>query len=50
MIAALITTWLAMVGYASAASPPPDLHLAVEFQFNFLANVITRNIDWWMAP
>lgn len=50
MIAALITTWLAMVGQAPAAPPSPDLHLAVEYQFNFLANVITRNTDWWMAP
>ncbi len=50
MIAELIMTWLAMVGQASAPLPSPDLHLAVEFQFNILANVITRNTDCWMAP
>ncbi len=42
MIAAFLTMWLAIIGQAP---PPPDLHLAIEFRFSFMANANTRNTD-----
>jgi len=50
MTPATIGFWLCAAGLAlPASSPPSDLHLVVESQFNYLASVRTTTTDMWMS-